>query len=374
MNDYKEQYRQELIYQEIKSNKYTFKGFLWFVASLGVIWLLTMIDFFEVDKLIISISFISTIVVFLLPLFIYLKTDLSQPWIKYCFLTLICIAAGILVSFLSFHAVLVYVLPLLFAVQYRRQSIIWFVYFINTITMLISSLISFFYGLCDLNILLESQHVRSWYMNTITDNSLNIPFNDNPISIIILFEVFPRSIVLLVFSIMMCYAVVNSSEDAFTIAKLTYLKETDIKTNVFNKNKYEEMIQTYYPKMSQVGVIFWDLNNLKIINDQYGHDMGDKAIEKLSSAINYYSSERRRTYRVGGDEFVMIIDNPEEGEETSIIKSINESLNKEKIDGIINASCAAGSAVGQGKDIREIIKKADTLMYQNKKCSKEARD
>ena len=71
MNDYKEQYRQELIYQEIKSNRYTLRGFLWFVASLAFIWLLTMIDFFEVDKVIITIAFISTLILFILPFIIY---------------------------------------------------------------------------------------------------------------------------------------------------------------------------------------------------------------------------------------------------------------------------------------------------------------
>lgn len=373
MNDYKEQYKQELLYQEIKSNKYTLKGFIWFVASLALVWLLTIVDFFEVDKKIITIAFICTMALFTMPLVVYLKTDLSRPWIKYFYLTLICIASGVVVSFLSYHAVMVYILPLLFAVQYRRRRTIWFVYFVNMITMLISSLTSFFYGICDLNILLQSQHVRSWYMDTITENALNIPFNENQVFIIIVFEVFPRSIILLVFSVMMCYAVINSREDALKIAQLTYLKETDIKTNVFNKNKYEEMVQTYYPKIQRVGVIFWDLNNLKNINDHYGHIVGDKAIEMLSSAINSHSTERRRTYRVGGDEFVMVVDNPEEYEAAGIINAVNDNMKNVKMDGNIVISCAAGCASGAGKDIGEIAKKADAAMYSNKKQTREAR-
>lgn len=45
---------------------------------------------------------------------------------------------------------------MLFAVQCRRRSTIWFVYAVNTVTMLISSLVSFYYGIWDLNLLLES--------------------------------------------------------------------------------------------------------------------------------------------------------------------------------------------------------------------------
>lgn len=47
MEDFKEQYRRELIYQEIKSNKRTLKGFIWFLAAVAFIWMLTMTGFFS---------------------------------------------------------------------------------------------------------------------------------------------------------------------------------------------------------------------------------------------------------------------------------------------------------------------------------------
>lgn len=144
MEDFKEQYQQELIYQEIKSNKRTLKGFCWFLITVAFIWLLTVTDFFEVDKKLISIAFLSNVVLFIPVVSIYVKSDLSKAWIKYFLLSLICIVSGVIASFLSFHAVLAYVMPLLFATQYRRRSTIWFAYAVNTVTMLISSLVSFF--------------------------------------------------------------------------------------------------------------------------------------------------------------------------------------------------------------------------------------
>lgn len=373
MEDFKEQYRQELIYQEIKANRHTLRGFLWFLIAVAFIWLLTMIGFFEVEKNLITIAFVSTIVLFLPALYIFLRSNLSMPWLKYFFLALICVVSAVIISFLSFHAVLLYVVPLLFAIQYRRRSTIWFVYAVNTVTMLISSLISFYYGLCDLNLLLESQHTRSWYLNTITESALNIPFNENPVFIIIVFEVFPRSIILFVFSVMMQYMVVNSSEDAFRIAQLTYLKETDTKTRVYNKNKYEEMVTEYYPNIEQIAVVFWDLNNLKHINDKYGHAMGDKAIEKLSSVLYDHSSDRCRVYRIGGDEFLMIIDDPHENETECVVRSVKEKLEAENADDKIKISSAVGFAFGKGYDIVKVVEEADARMYENKKQSKENR-
>lgn len=52
------------------------------------------------------------------------------------------------------------------------------------------------------------------------------------------------------------------------------MKGTDAKTKVFNQNKYEEMAAEYYPTIEEISVLFWDLNNLKMINDRLGHSMG----------------------------------------------------------------------------------------------------
>lgn len=373
MEDFKEQYQQELIYQEIKSNKRTLKGFCWFLITVAFIWLLTVTDFFEVDKKLISIAFLSNVVLFIPAVSIYVKSDLSKAWIKYFLLSLICIVSGVIASFLSFHAVLAYVMPLLFATQYRRRSTIWFAYAVNTVTMLISSLVSFFYGLCDLNLLLQSQHERSWYLEHMTEGVLNIPFNENPVFIIVIFEVFPRSIILLVFSIMMQYMVVSSNEDAYRIAQLTYLKGTDTKTKVFNKNKYMEMVEDYYPGIEQISVLFWDLNNLKLINDRFGHSVGDLAIEKLSSALVSHASNRCRVYRIGGDEFLMIIDDPRKDEPEKMIRSVQEKLESEHADHEVKVSSAVGVALGSGADILDVVKDADSRMYENKKRSKEER-
>lgn len=373
MEDFKEQYRQELIYQEIKSNRHTVKGFVWFLIAVGVIWLFTVTGFFLVDKVHVTIAFAVTFILFIPVFAVYWKGDLSKPWLKYFFLTLICIVSAVIMSFLTFHAVLLCVIPLLFAIQYRRRSTIWFVYVVNTVTMLISSLIGFYYGLCDLNILLESNHARNWYMEMVAEGTWNFPFNENPLFIILVFEVFPRSIILFVFSIMMQYAAINGNEDAHRIAQLTYLKEMDTGTRVFNKNKYEEMAEKYYPRIDQVGVAFWDLNNLKYINDKYGHAMGDKAIEKLSFFLNNHADSRCRIYRVGGDEFLMVIDNPKHEEVENIVKSIEQNLKEDHAENEIKISSAVGVAYGEGRDILKVVEVADAKMYKNKKLGKAGR-
>lgn len=72
--------------------------------------------------------------------------------------------SAVIAAFLSFHAVLIYVLPLLLAVQYRERMTLWITYVVNDVTMAVSMVTGFYHGICDLNLLLGSNHTRDWYM------------------------------------------------------------------------------------------------------------------------------------------------------------------------------------------------------------------
>lgn len=127
------------------------------------------------------------------------------------------------------------------------------------------------------------------------------------------------------------------------------------------------MVSMYYPNVDNITVIFWDLNNLKIINDTYGHEYGDKSLSALASVLYAHSDEQcRRVYRFGGDEFVMIIDNPHDGEADRIISAVKDELVKRSCDISIEISSAVGVASGNGSNIIEIVKNADSAMYADK--------
>ena len=263
-------------------------------------------------------------------------------------------------------------MPLLFAAHYRHSKVLWFTYIINSVSVLLSMVLGFFYGICDLNLLFEGSHKRDWYL-TVVASGTGYSFNSDPVFVLLVFGVLPRCMILLVITFMLQDIVLRSSEDELRIAQLTYLKETDSGTKVFNKNKYEEMVKTYYHYIDNIRVIFWDLNNLKMINDTYGHDYGDKAIERLSSVLYSFVDERRRVYRIGGDEFIMIIDNPSDEEGKNISASVAEMIEKANEGSSLKITSAVGMAKGYGRDVLEIVKRADEAMYKNKVKSKAGR-
>lgn len=333
-----EQYEQELEAQEINANKRILNGFVWFLAAIALVWILTITGFFNIDKNMVTIAFFISFILFIPAFYLIYRGNLSKGWVKYFLLVLLCVVCAVIISILSFHATLLYVFPLLYAIQYREKRIIWFTYSINLITIAASSIFAFYYGLCDLNILVS--------------------------------EIIPTVIILFILAVMLQYTVISNTRDALRIAQLTYYKDTDTNTKVFNKNKYEEMITKYYPVVDRLSVIFFDLNNLKKINDELGHAMGDYVIEKLASIANSQSNDFRRVYRIGGDEFVMVLENPEEGDAENIISTTLNLLKNHNETGPVEISCAMGFAYGKGSNVLEVVKEADEKMYENKRAMK----
>ena len=373
MENYQEQYKQELHQQEINSNLRTLKGFFWIFATILVLWLLTLVRVFVVDAGIFTLAVGLSVVMGIPVLYIYKKVDLSKHWVKYVFLTLICMISAVIAAFLSFHAVFIYVLPLLLAVQYREKRTLWITYVVNDVTMVISMVSGFYHGICDLNLLLGSNHTRAWYVEQWTAGTLHFDFDPDPVFVILFYGALPRAVILLMFTVILRYISLSGHEDAQRIADLTYRKETDLGTHVYNKNKFEEMIETYYPEVRRLAVIFWDVNNLKYVNDKYGHAAGDVLIQTLSSVLYELSTDRRKVYRVGGDEFVMVIENPVESEIQSMVESVGAALLEKDGQGNMPISSAVGWSEGCGVDIRRIVNEADAKMYENKVRGKEGR-
>ena len=131
-------------------------------------------------------------------------------------------------------------------------------------------------------------------------------------------------------------------------------------------DKYEDMAVNYYPSVGCIAVAFWDLNNLKMIKDNFGHAVGDSLIQTMSEKLLAVSNERCRTYRVGGDEFLLILDDPAPGEINRIIQQVKTELSSGTGTIGLRILAAVGSAEGCGADIRSLVKKADAAMYSDK--------
>ena len=148
---------------------------------------------------------------------------------------------------------------------------------------------------------------------------------------------------------------------------------TDTMTGVSSKVAYYEYLQSLEEKIlndvADFKVIVFDLNGLKKINDNYGHESGDDFIVDSSKVImNLFGKEH--TFRTGGDEFIVILENDRSDIDEinqiiyDAICDFNNSLPKDRIP----VSFSFGTSVyrGNGDTFKQVFKRADEIMYQYK--------
>lgn len=146
----------------------------------------------------------------------------------------------------------------------------------------------------------------------------------------------------------------------------------------------------YYEKLSQIfdnridsdpPIEFWcisfDMNDLKLINDQFGHFDGDEAIKGVHSIIIECFSEYGKTYRLGGDEFFSILNNCSEADIKSKLDIMKSRIEEENQKTVYFLSIAYGYGKFKGNtkyEFANCFKAVDKKMYRNKARIKQAQN
>ena len=152
---------------------------------------------------------------------------------------------------------------------------------------------------------------------------------------------------------------------------------TDYLTGLYNRTAFAEHKDNYLNKLmnnSLLGIIQFDVNNLKTVNDTLGHEKGDLLIQLVAKGLLASFSQNANCYRMGGDEFLVILtgNDPEKDYETGIRQLqeyCSEYNTKPDIDFVLEI--AHGFVTAYNISLSEAMEKADILMYENKKKLKE---
>lgn len=147
-------------------------------------------------------------------------------------------------------------------------------------------------------------------------------------------------------------------------------------TGLYNKNFFEEELSRLDTKRQlPISIIMADINGLKLINDAFGHSMGDRALIKSAEIMKDSLRNEDIISRVGGDEFIIFLPRTEEEVAHDIIDRIKQKCESSSLDYIkISISMGAATKTDKNEDIKKILKKAEDRMYFKKlKESKEAK-
>jgi diguanylate cyclase (GGDEF)-like protein/PAS domain S-box-containing protein len=152
--------------------------------------------------------------------------------------------------------------------------------------------------------------------------------------------------------------------------KINFVSSHDTLTGLLNRYSFEEAqhskdLDEYLP----LGVIYADLNCLKLANDAFGHHEGDVLLKASADILCGCAAPNGEVFRLGGDEFILLLTNTSPMEIERCIKNIAEACaNWKGEDILLKPSMALGSSMKLAAEqrIEEIVKKAEDIMYANK--------
>lgn len=355
---------------EAKANRYTVRCQINSFLILTAVWILNVLNIFIIDSELMNISYAISAAITLTCWLICRVGGAEKAWMKYVLLFITVLFSTTIGTFLTYQAVLVAVIPLCLSMQYYRRKVVYYTYGLTIIGIFFSTMAGYFWGLCDANMLVLTTGNIAKYVVGGSDTAVFDAVNANPWGTLPLYYALPRCMILFAVIIIGSHAAHASAKKAIREVELRKLSETDGMTGLYNKNKYMSMVGSYYPKLDTVGVLFWDADGLKVLNDTNGHEVGDHLITTVGLSIRELCNETRRGYRIGGDEFLLIMDNVDEDEVCRVMQEWKSSF--EKINELQQTEfCASvGYAVGLGEKVEEVVSRADERMYVEKRKNK----
>jgi diguanylate cyclase (GGDEF)-like protein len=167
-------------------------------------------------------------------------------------------------------------------------------------------------------------------------------------------------------------AIALYQRSTFKAIRAMRLALTDPLTGLGNHRSFHERLQrefvTAEAEGTPVALCLVDLDELKTINDRFGHPVGDLVLGQVASRLR----QGGEAFRLGGDEFAVLLPGQDEPQATGVARSIVERVAALDIEGVGSVTVSAGVATypthGSGRD--ELIRCADSALYWAKKDGK----
>ena len=163
----------------------------------------------------------------------------------------------------------------------------------------------------------------------------------------------------------------DNTDDQRALESEMYKATHDSLTKVYNRAGYDLLLAGV--PMNSTFMLLIDADNFKEVNDSYGHETGDRILQKITESIRSVFRAEDYICRIGGDEFVVFMVNTVESQRELIahkVHSINRKLS-DTSDGLPATSVSAGVAFGgNAADQKEWFEHADKALYETKRSGR----
>jgi len=158
--------------------------------------------------------------------------------------------------------------------------------------------------------------------------------------------------------------------------RLEYEATHDLLTSLPNRAMFREIGERALARAARtgepIGVLFLDLDGFKLVNDSFGHDVGDRLLAQVARRLREAVRLGDTVARLGGDEFVILCEQPQSEERmvelsNRLIEVVSEPLRLQDDPVVVGASVGIAYGAGDGAGIGEMIREADIALYQAKR-------
>lgn len=157
----------------------------------------------------------------------------------------------------------------------------------------------------------------------------------------------------------------------FYIYYCTVMIQVDALTELMNRNAYDRRVKS---EQKRVGILFFDVNDFKNINDKYGHQFGDESLVQVAKALRKVYGKYGYCYRIGGDEFCVILSKHIEYVQELELDFVGLMAKKRLKESRLPTVSTGFSIFEPGKTtFQEAVANADANMYEEKKRNKAGR-
>jgi diguanylate cyclase (GGDEF)-like protein/PAS domain S-box-containing protein len=151
--------------------------------------------------------------------------------------------------------------------------------------------------------------------------------------------------------------------------ELQHISTHDLLTGLYNRNFFEaELARMQVSRLFPISIVVTDMDNLKSMNDLFGHPIGDQLICKTASILQKSFRAEDIVARIGGDEFSVLLPETNEVTAQAIVDRLHANLEMQQEFPI---KLSIGFAVGnEGDSLAEVMRRADDRMYMDKAMHK----
>jgi diguanylate cyclase (GGDEF)-like protein len=161
--------------------------------------------------------------------------------------------------------------------------------------------------------------------------------------------------------------------------RLRELANTDALTGWLNRKTLEQNLSLIHARTKRTnqayGLVLIDIDKFKTINDTYGHAAGDNVIAEVSRLTKEHSRDYDLTFRMGGEEFLIVADNVSEGALQSFSERVRAAIEQQPFalagfDRKVTVSMGGAISTHNDKDWHDVLERADKALYKAKQTGR----